>query len=512
VSVNKHDIEQIRKYLNGELDERAMFELERRTQADPLLWDMLKGMESDNISHQNNLDEIDRLIDKRVEKDKKRIIPLWTIVSVAASLLIVLGIGGWLLTRQTEKPAITLNHVKKAPLTAKSKNTDSLVVVTKPATPLTRQPVIARLKRHKLKELEPAAQTATRPAAALASIGIKTDTVSQRADMYSVKTNFTTDDLLKKTPDLTFGKNGNIIVRGQPATRTKINGKEYNGLLPTKDKNNAYGFKTIDTSLFVRKGELAYNKRDSTRQLKEIAITGYTTVRKRDLTGSVSSIEAKDITKPKDTLNNTLAGRVAGISIDTKKAKAASLARTIKGTVVDKTDNLPLAGVYIRVKDKSIAAATDINGNFSIVVPPNVETLAVTYVGFNMQEVKIKNNTELKIALTPSDKSLAEVVVVGYGATDRSEHVYRDAQPAAGWSSYDKYIKDNATMPDGKTGVVRLAFTVEANGSISNVIVKKSAGAAMDQKAIDLVKNGPKWQGDEDGRPKVKHLRIKFHQ
>jgi len=512
VSVNKHDIEQIRKYLNGELDERAMFDLERRAQADPFLWDTLKGMESDDGSHQTNLDEIDRLIDKRVEKDKKRIIPLWTIVSVAASLFIVLGIGGWLLTRQTEKPAIALNQVKKAPLTAENKKADSLAVATKPAAPLSRQPVIARLNRNKLKKQVSPAQTDSKPAAAIASIGIKTDTFNYQSNTYGLKTTPPTDALLKKMPGLTFGNNENMTVGGQSIAKTKINGKEYNGLLPTKDKNNAYGYKAIDTSLFVRKGELAYNKRDSLKQLKEVAIIGYGTQRKSDITGSVSSIEAKDIPKLKDTLNNALAGRVAGISIDTKKAKATSIARTIKGTVVDKKDNVPLPGVSIRVKDKSIGVTTDINGNFSIVVPPNAETLVINYIGYIMQEVKIKNNADLKIVLASADKALAEVVVVGYGTTDRSEHVYRDAQPAGGWSSYDKYIKDNATMPDGKTGVVRLAFTVEANGSISNIIVKKSAGPAMDQKAIDLVKNGPKWLGDEDGKPKVKHLRIKFHQ
>jgi TonB family protein len=501
VSVNKHDIEQIRKYLNGELNERAMFELERRAHADPLLWDMLKGMESDNASHQTNLAEIDRLIDKRVEKDKKRVIPLWTIISVAASLFIVLGIGGWLLTRQTEKPAIALNQVKKAPLTAKDKKADSVAVAIKPA-------VVAQLKSKKQVRPTP---TDTKPTAALASISVATDTVNHRSNPYNLKINTPTDALLKKTPGLSVDKIGAASnFGGNPKEALNVVIRGNNTIANVTDKKTTYGYSNTDTSLFAKKSALAGNKRDSTRQLREVAVIGYGTVMKKDITGSVSTIEAKDITKLKDTLNNTLSGRIAGVSINTKKEKAAHIAQTIKGTVVDKNDNTPLPGVAIRVKDTNIGVTTDINGNFSIVVPPNSETLVVNYIGFVMQEVKIRNNANLKIALTQASNSLSEVVVTGYGTTDR-EHVYRNAQPAAGWDSYDKYIKDNATMPDGKTGVVRLAFTVDANGTISNIVVKKSAGPAMDQKAIDLVKNGPKWVGDEDGKPKVKHLRIKFH-
>jgi TonB family protein len=66
-------------------------------------------------------------------------------------------------------------------------------------------------------------------------------------------------------------------------------------------------------------------------------------------------------------------------------------------------------------------------------------------------------------------------------------------------------------MPDGKTGVVRLAFTVNKDGSITNIVVKKGASLEMNQKAISLVKDGPGWKGASDGQPKVKRLRIKFH-
>lgn len=110
MSANRPDISQIRKYLNGELDARAMYQLERQAQDDPFLMDVISGMESSSENHQPNLDAIDRLIKDRInKKEKTRVIPLYRYLS-AACLLIALGIGGWWLTRTPGKIENTANH------------------------------------------------------------------------------------------------------------------------------------------------------------------------------------------------------------------------------------------------------------------------------------------------------------------------------------------------------------------------------------------------------------------
>jgi hypothetical protein len=89
VEKNKPDIALIRKYLNGELDARAMYELERRAQDDPYLMDVLMGMEMGNETEdEDSLATIDQLLGQRVQKvQTKKMIP-WKSWSIAASVVI----------------------------------------------------------------------------------------------------------------------------------------------------------------------------------------------------------------------------------------------------------------------------------------------------------------------------------------------------------------------------------------------------------------------------------------
>jgi hypothetical protein len=99
----EEDILQIRKYLNGELDGRAMHELERRAIDDPFLADALEGFEQADSDQQANLDELSGRLQQRIDDKKvKRIIPWWPI-SIAASILIVIGAGIWFFSGRQPK-------------------------------------------------------------------------------------------------------------------------------------------------------------------------------------------------------------------------------------------------------------------------------------------------------------------------------------------------------------------------------------------------------------------------
>ena len=69
------------------------------------------------------------------------------------------------------------------------------------------------------------------------------------------------------------------------------------------------------------------------------------------------------------------------------------------------------------------------------------------------------------------------------------------------------YIKENLKYPfiaseNGVQGRVIIFFTVEIDGSLSNIEVGKSVDPAIDREAIRLVKAMPKWiPGTQDGKP-----------
>ena len=75
----------------------------------------------------------------------------------------------------------------------------------------------------------------------------------------------------------------------------------------------------------------------------------------------------------------------------------------------------PALNASIAVKNSTVGASTDANGNFSIDVPDSKSVLVVSYLGFQTQEVTVGNNTNLNINLQLATGQLNDVVVVGYG-------------------------------------------------------------------------------------------------
>jgi len=94
--------------------------------------------------------------------------------------------------------------------------------------------------------------------------------------------------------------------------------------------------------------------------------------------------------------------------------------KTVTGTVTDeKGGGLP--GATIKVKGAEKGVNSDGAGNFSLTVPAKATTLVISYVGYETQEVGVKNTTNFQIALQPGKGSLNEVVVVGYGTQKRRD-------------------------------------------------------------------------------------------
>ncbi len=79
-----------------------------------------------------------------------------------------------------------------------------------------------------------------------------------------------------------------------------------------------------------------------------------------------------------------------------------------------------MIGVSVLVRGSKTGAITDINGNFKLNVPAGTETLQVTYMGYQSQNVKITSGN-LVIHMEPEDQLLDEVVVVGYGTVRKRD-------------------------------------------------------------------------------------------
>lgn len=86
------------------------------------------------------------------------------------------------------------------------------------------------------------------------------------------------------------------------------------------------------------------------------------------------------------------------------------------GKVVDNTGE-PIIGASVLEKGSTRGTVTDIDGNFSFKGNPGAR-LVISYIGYTTREVAAGEN--LRITLDEDQKSLNEVVVIGYGVQKKS--------------------------------------------------------------------------------------------
>ena len=96
-----------------------------------------------------------------------------------------------------------------------------------------------------------------------------------------------------------------------------------------------------------------------------------------------------------------------------------NLVALIKGKVVDSKGQL-LPGAVVKIKGSKKATATDASGQFSIDAEPGA-VLVVSFIGYLPKEVIVSDNSFLTIQLQDDNRSMQEVVVVGYGAVKKSD-------------------------------------------------------------------------------------------
>lgn len=97
----------------------------------------------------------------------------------------------------------------------------------------------------------------------------------------------------------------------------------------------------------------------------------------------------------------------------------AQNAFSVKGTVTSENgEGLPGASVIL--KGTSTGTTTDVDGKYTLGVPDGNGTLVFTYIGYLNQEIAIGNRSQLDVKLAPNDKTLEEIVVVGYGTQKKA--------------------------------------------------------------------------------------------
>lgn len=509
MSKQRHDISQIKKYLNGELDARAMHKLEREALDDPFLMDALQGYEQLNTNAENNIADLQQRLNSRLQQPQRNIVRLWPLISVAASVLIFITVGAWWLLRnqKTGQPPVPVkDQVAVVPLETKPP------VEKKPLPiPIVKQPVIAQAKPHYNKpaivaEVAPAIQSSAIDSSAL---DYKTNLLSAAVKTPNrIALRGTNQVYIRGLSSIDTSKHPLYVIDGIPANNIdKINPNEITSInILKKDSASTalYGYRAANGVVLIttKHGQQAYArigaKADSSKMLNEVVVTGYSVQRKKEVSMAVATVTGQSS-------NYALQGKLAGVEVNSKRLTKKDSLITVTGRVIDNEDKQPIPGVSISVAGKDKHAVTDAQGRFTLQVNKK-DVLNIGYVGYETQQVKVRGDS-LNIALNHQSMALNEVVV-GYS---KQKQQITGAHPVNGWEAFKNYLKANAAAQT-KGGVVKIRFTVNTDGSISDFKVVKSLNEVADITAIALIKNGPKWQPNANNKAESVKVRIRFPQ
>ena len=118
-----------------------------------------------------------------------------------------------------------------------------------------------------------------------------------------------------------------------------------------------------------------------------------------------------------------IVSRVEGNNIILVRGSAAAKAnqqsnRPISGKIVDENGEAIIGANVTVVGNSTIGTVTDIDGNFSLLVPENA-VLRITYIGYLEQDIPTAGKNSFNIVLAEDVTKLDEVVVIGYGTRQR---------------------------------------------------------------------------------------------
>lgn len=88
--------------------------------------------------------------------------------------------------------------------------------------------------------------------------------------------------------------------------------------------------------------------------------------------------------------------------------------KEVTGKVTDAKNGAPIVGATIKAKGYNNTTTTDADGRFKLAVDGKAVVMEVSYVGYNSQNATIGAGN-IVVKLEESDRSLSEVVVVGFG-------------------------------------------------------------------------------------------------
>lgn len=164
--------------------------------------------------------------------------------------------------------------------------------------------------------------------------------------------------------------------------------------------------------------------------------------------------------------------------------------RSVSGKVTSAEDGASLPGVNVVIKGSAIGTVTDVNGNFSLSVPPE-STLVFSFIGLTSVEVVVGERTIVDVQMSQDVQQLGEVVVTAAGIERQTRALGYTVANISGDKVALKSEPDALRSLQGKVPGVNILSTSGAPGSATRITIRGNKSFFGDNQPLFIVDGIP---------------------
>ena len=155
---------------------------------------------------------------------------------------------------------------------------------------------------------------------------------------------------------------------------------------------------------------------------------------------------------------------------------------TVRGIVLDSKQETVIGATVTLKQNKTVGTLTDGNGRFTLNVPSGNQTLVISYVGLETQEVALQGRRDITVTLVDKNLQLEEVVIVGYGQQKKASVVGAITQTTG-----------EVLKRAGGVTSIGAALT----GNLPGVITTTSSGLPGEEDPKIIIRSASSWNNSE---------------
>lgn len=208
---------------------------------------------------------------------------------------------------------------------------------------------------------------------------------------------------------------------------------------------------------------------------------------------------------------------VSDFTLGGVKLESATGSRLINGRVLDPAGT-PLNGVLVVTPGERIGTITNVDGKYQILLDSNIQRLEFQRTGYAPQRVTIPAKGDfVQVTLDESSATISQLAEAKTQAGERARANpqvsgalldVNVAQPMVSFRRFERYLQRKLQYPQealeqGVSGEVILSFTIQPNGDLKNIQALQGPGAGLNEEAIRLLQEGPKWEITNGGDKEI---------